>query len=129
MKKYLLALSTVLLMCIMMVGCETEATRVDYNIKQQAENFNITRRVVVMNTRLNEPVFELIAKMSITDKSDRLDVICEAEDGVYLKHIVNLNDETMWFVEDLSGAEVNKYRYEVNFIPEMIYPITVTMED
>ena len=51
------------------------------------------------------------------------------EDGTYKKHIIGLNDETMYVVEDLGGAKVNKYRYEVNFLPEQIVPVAVKSED
>jgi hypothetical protein len=35
----------------------------------------------------------------------------------------------MYVVEDISGAYVNKYKYEINFLPEMISPITFTSND
>lgn len=40
-----------------------------------------------------------------------------------------INDETVYVVEDISGASVSKYHYEVNFLPEMINPITFTSKD
>lgn len=49
--------------------------------------------------------------------------------GVYKKHMVYLNDWTIYVVEDVSGAYVDKYHYEVNFLPEMIVPVTITMND
>ena len=56
----------------------------------------------------------------------KINVICEMEDGSYKKHIVGLNQETMYVVEDIGGAKVNKYKYEVNYIPESIVPFNVT---
>lgn len=35
----------------------------------------------------------------------------------------------MYVVEDIGGADVNKYKYEVNFLPETIQPISVTTKD
>lgn len=32
-------------------------------------------------------------------------------------------------VEDVSGAYVDKYHYEINYLPEMIVPITITSQD
>ena len=29
-------------------------------------------------------------------------------------------------MEDIGGAKVNKYKYEVNYIPESVVPFTVT---
>ncbi|OJG48518.1 hypothetical protein RV05_GL001665 [Enterococcus hirae] len=31
----------------------------------------------------------------------------------------------MYVVEDLKGAKVNEYKYEVNYMPESIVPFTV----
>ena len=31
----------------------------------------------------------------------------------------------MYIVEDLGKAEVNKYKYEINYLPEMIIPFDV----
>ena len=42
---------------------------------------------------------------------------------------VYLNDWTIYVVEDVSGAYVDKFHYEVNFLPEMIIPVTVTSHD
>jgi hypothetical protein len=35
----------------------------------------------------------------------------------------------MYVVEDISGASVSKYHYEINFLPEMIIPIEFTSKD
>ena len=36
----------------------------------------------------------------------------------YRKDLVYLNDYTMYVVEDVSGADVDKYHYEINFLPK-----------
>lgn len=46
---------------------------------------------------------------------------------MYQKHFVYLNDDTMYVVEDISGANVDKYHYEINFLPE--YGVKVTHKD
>lgn len=117
-------------MMITLNGC-TEAEKVSYNVSQEADNFNVTRRLTVLNTRTHKPMFELVGAFSIeVDSSDnQLEVTCETGENEYKKHFVGLNDETVYVVEDIGGANVNKYRYEVNFLPEMIVPITVTQKD
>lgn len=121
-----------LLLCLVLclTAC-TEASRVSYNVSQEADNFNVIRRLSVLNTRTHKPVFELVAAFSIeVDVADnQLEIVCETGDGIYKKHFVGLNAETIYVVEDISGADVAKYHYEVNFLPEMINPITFTSED
>ena len=115
---------------VTLTGC-TEAENVSYNVSQEADNFNVVRRLTVINARTDKPMFELIGAFSInTDKEDgQLEVICEVENGVYKKHFIRLNEWTMYVIEDIGGAKVNKYKYEVNYMPEKIMPYTVTRKD
>ena len=53
-------------------------------------------------------------------------LVVEMEDGTYKRHIIGLNRDTMYVIEDLGGAKVNNYKYEVNYIPESIVPVTIT---
>jgi hypothetical protein len=40
-----------------------------------------------------------------------------------------MNDWVVYSVEDIEGAYVDKYHYEINFLPEQIIPITFTSND
>lgn len=123
-------IATVIIVGMLLVGC-TEADKVSSNVSQEADNFNVIRRLTVLNARSDKPMFELIGAFSITvDSADnQLEVICETVENEYKKHFIALNEWTMYVVEDVSGAEVDKYRYEVNFLPESIVPITITSND
>lgn len=115
-----------MLATVILAGCEArESEKVAYNIAKEADNFNVYRRVVIINTRTDKPEFEVIGKLSVTVSTDRLDVIVE-DNGKYYKHIINLTDNNMFVVEDLGGADVSKFKYEINYIPESIIPYTIT---
>ena len=128
-KKIVCLVMVVVLILSCCVGC-TEVENVSYNVSQEADNFNVVRRLTVLNARTDKPMFELIGAFSIkTDNEDgQLEVICEVGDGVYKKHFIRLNEWTMYVVEDLYGAKVNKYKYEVNYMPEKIIPYTLTQK-
>lgn len=128
MKKKLLMVMLTVMMAMAMTGC-TEANRVSNNISQEADNFNVIRRLVVINARTDKPLFELVGAFSFELSDNRIIAVVETGPGEYKKHSVGLTDWTLWSVEDLSGANVDKYHYEVNFLPEMIVPITFTSED
>lgn len=98
-------------------------------IKFKADNFNVIRRLTVLNARSDKPLFELVGAFSFTLENDRIIAVVETGPGEYKKHSVGLNDWTLWVIEDVSGAEVDKYHYEVNFLPEMIVPVTFINED
>lgn len=113
----------------MMAGC-TQAQRVSTNVSKEADNFNVTRRFVAINARTDKPVMEIIGLMSIQQTGDGdVDVIVEVAPGVYKKNWVHINEWVIYSVEDINGAYVDKYHYEINFLPEMIIPITFTSND
>ena len=128
--KKLIAIALVLIMALtMFCGCR-QADRVSYNISQQADNFNVTRRLAVINARSDEPVFELIGNFALSNTStNELAVTVETAPGQYKKHYVYLNEWTIYVVEDVSGCYVDPYHYEVNVLPEMIIPVTIISED
>lgn len=132
MKKTISLISVIIIlsgMLVVLTGC-TEVYRVSENIRQEADNFNVSRRIVVINARTDKPIFEMIGNFSIqNNSSNELEIICEIEDGKYQKHFIYLNEWTMYVVEDLQGSNVSKYHYEVNYLPEMIIPFELVNKD
>ena len=126
MKKVLVLVLAVVLM-FTITACGRQSEQVSYNVSKEADNFNVIRRISVFNIRSDKPLFELIGQFSISNSSSReLEVICQTGANEYKKHFIYLNDWTMYVVEDISGANVSPYRYEVNFLPEMILPVEFT---
>lgn len=118
MKKITAVIAMMLLICFTATGC-TEASRVSYNISKEANNFNVTRKLTVLNARTDTILLELTGTFALHNNSDNeLEVIIETAENKYQKDSVYLNDYTMYVVEDVSGASVDKYHYEINFLPE-----------
>lgn len=63
-RNILLAIFGVLLLGIVIFGLNgcSESETVNYNIRREADNFKVTRRVVALNTRTNEPLFAVEGK-------------------------------------------------------------------
>lgn len=128
--KKILCFVLVLVFALSLCACSTQAERVSYNISQQADNFNVTRRLAVINIRTDAPVFELVGNFSLgNNMSNELEVTVEVAPGQYKKHFIYLNEWTMYVVEDVTGCFVDNYHYEVNFLPEMFIPVTFTNYD
>lgn len=129
MKKRLTAITIgMTLSCaVLMSGC-TQAERVEYNLTQQADNFNIVREVTVINCLEGDVLFQMSGRMSINaDVADnQLEIIVE-DNGTYVKHFIGLSDNVTYVIEDLNlGAnEVNNYSYTLNFNPNMWLPHNV----
>ena len=128
MKKNVMALlAAFVLLCAFLTGC-TEVDQVSNNISKEADNFNVTRKLAVLNARTDTILLELTGTFSLQNNSENeLEVIIETAEGKYQKDLVYLNDYTMYVVEDISGADVDKYHYEINFLPE--WGVKVTHED
>lgn len=116
---------TLVLLAVPLTGC-SEANRVSQNLSKQADNFNIVRQLTVINCIEGDVLFQMTGKMSITaDTTDnQLEIIVEDE-GTYVKHYVGLSDNVTYIIEDLNLGEndVSKYRYTLNFNPDMWIPI------
>ena len=127
MKKVIAFVLAVLLACSLS-AC-TEAERVNHNINQSADNFNVTRRLQVINARTDTPLFELIGNFSLSNNSDNeLVITVELENHTYKKHYVYLNEYTMYVVEDLSGSNVSPYHYEINVLPQQFQTFELIYE-
>lgn len=129
-KKVAAMILTASIIGVSAVACGArESERVSYNVSQEADNFNVIRRLVVINARTDKPMFELVGAFSFEVSDNRIIAVVETGKDEYKKHSVGLTDWTLWSVEDLGGAKVDRYRYEVNFLPEAILPVTFTSKD
>ena len=101
-------------------------TRWSANISQEADNFNVTRKLTVLNARTDTILLELTGTFALkkNNSSSELEVIIETAEGKYQKDYVYLNDYTMYVVEDISGSDVDKYHYEINFLPQWGLKVT-----
>lgn len=122
------AFLAIIALLVSMAGCTTESDQVSYNISQEADNFNVTRKITVVNVRSNTVLFEMTGTFSIKNSlSNELEVITEVAEGKYKKHFIYLNEWTTYVIEDISGADVDKYHYELNILPE--WGVKVTHND
>lgn len=114
----------------MLCGC-TEAEKVSYNVSKQADNFNVKRRLTVINTRTDKCILQMTGKISIEDVTGGIAVLVEVDrdKGIYQKHWVYLNENTMYTVEDLNGVEVSKYAYEMEYMPQTLVPIRIRADE
>ena len=129
MKKIVVIAIAVMLMA-MLVGCR-QSDKVSYNVSKEADNFNVIRRVAVINTVDGKPLFEAIGRISIdTETKNKLVIIAEVAKGKYKKHIIGLNTATtMYVVEDINGADVSEYAYEMNYNPKNFRVFKLKYED
>ena len=116
---------------VSMSGCGRQAYVVSRNVSKEADNFNVTRRLTVINTRTDKCLLQMTGKMSLEDVDNGLAVLVEVDraKGIYQKHWVYLNQDTTYTVEDLNGVSVSKYAYELEFMPQELVPVRITANE
>lgn len=132
MKKRLIKIIlTLVTLTVMLTGC-SQAERVSYNLSKQADNFNIVRQLTVINCLQGDVLFQMTGKLSIyADTTDNQLEVTVEDNGTYVKHFVGLSDNVTYVIEDLNLGDnaVSKYRYTLNFNPNMWIPYNVEMID
>lgn len=128
MKKIILAVSLMIIVTVF-TGCD-QADRVSHNLSKEADNFNVARRLTVINTRAEDGndaiLYQMTGNFSIEKEYDGdLAVIGENPDGTYYKHFVYLSRDISYITEQLVGEKVGKYKFVVNYNPQMLIPADV----
>lgn len=119
----------ILASCFIVTGCADQASIVSQNISKQADNFNVIRRVTVINCIQGDTIFVMEGKLSIETTSEKLYIIVENADGSYAKHIIGLSDNVTYTVEDINGNYVDRYNFTINYNPKMWIPWTIENVD
>lgn len=109
-----LALAAVLLQ----TGCR-ESEMVSYNLKRQADDFNIRRRITIINTWTDKVLLQMEGLISVSVDSDGdLNVVTEYEEGKYTLQYIHLSDHITYLTEQISTpTDVSKYTYEIVLYP------------
>lgn len=119
-RNILLAIFGILLLGVVtfgLSGCE-EAETVNYNIQREADNFKVTRRVVALNTRTNEPLFSVEGKISLkTDSDGDLNVTIKTAKDRYQLFYAHLSKDVTYTSVQIDESNVNPYAYTVKYFP------------
>ncbi len=126
----IVALFILAMVAVNLTACD-EADRVSYNVSKEADNFNVTRRLTVINTRTDKCILQMTGRMSLQEDSDGVAVLVELDrdKGIYQKHFIWMNDWTMYTCEDVNGTNVSKYAYEMEFMPQTLTPVKITANE
>ncbi len=105
----------------------TQAERASYNASRDADNFNVERRLVVVNTVTDTVLLEMVGKISVReDRSEgqnQLEVTALQPDNTVRKHLVGLPPTVVYTIEDVDGSGVSLSRYQISYMPEAVIPV------
>ena len=120
MKKKVLLIALFCAIAFVLTAC-TQADNVRHNLKREADDFNVRRRITVLNTRTDTPMMQITGLLSINVDSDGdLNITIEKEEDQYILNYAHLSQDTTYIVEQIETKEVNKYQYEIKFYPTQL---------
>ena len=98
-----------------------QADVVRQNLKREADDFNIRRRITVMNTRTDTPLMQITGLISIdVDDDGDLNITIEKAPNEFVLNYAHLSQDTTYIVEQIETKEVSKYQYEIKFYPKQL---------
>ena len=124
MKKIALILAATTFAGVFLTGCSgaDDADVVSENISKAADNFEVSRRVVMLNGITDEYLLTIEGRCNIDDDGNQLEVTCKLADDEFKKHFLGLSDNVTYFVEQGEPVDVSEYHYRVTFKPQSILP-------
>lgn len=112
-----LLIITTIMLTLVITGCE-KSDRVNYNIRREANNFNVYRRVVAINTRLNETLFAVEGYISVNVDSDGdLNVTIQTGEEDFKLFYAHLGNDVTYTVIQIEPIDVTPYAYNISFFP------------
>lgn len=124
MVKMLSYVCGLLLLCVSVVGCTSDADMASRNLSKAADNFEIERRIVFYNGITDAYILTLEGRCSLGnyDSAKELTVTCKTGPNQYKKHFLGLSDNVTFFAEQMEPSQTNIYNYKVYFRPQSIIP-------
>ena len=107
----------IMMLVMALAGCE-KSDRVNFNIRREANNFNVYRRVVAINTRLNETLFAVEGYISINvDTDGDLNVTIQTGKEEFKLFYAHLGTDVTYTVIQIDPIDVTPYAYNISFFP------------
>lgn len=106
-----------------MTACSSDADVASDNVSKAADNFEVNRRIVVINGITDKYLMVITGACSIdTSSSRKLVAICKTGPGKYKKFFAGLSDNVTYTVEQGEPIKASTSRYRVIFRPSEIVP-------
>ena len=124
-QKKILVYGTVLLLGLgtpSLVACSSSADVASHNISAASENFEISRRITVINGITDKIHMVVEGKCSMEYPDNKTEIVCKLKDGSMIKNVVQRGDNATIMVEQTTGTKVDTGQYRVYFNPASVVP-------
>lgn len=121
MKRKIAALSIAAVSLLGLTSCMSNADMASENLSTEAENFQVQRLIVGINTFDNSVLFSAEGRCSI-DREAELVVICKHGEDDFRKHYMGHSDNVTWISTQLEPIDVSEYHTKIILKPQSILP-------
>lgn len=102
-------------------ACQSDAKTASDNLSKAADQFEVQRKIVGINTRTGDYLFYVEGRCSI-ERQDDLLVTCKQGPSDFRKHYVGKATDVAWVSTQMDPVKVDVYRTRVVLKPEGIIP-------
>lgn len=121
-KAWALLAAPLVTLALMGNGCATDADVATKNISTASEQFEIARRITVINNITDKIQMIVEGKCSMEYLDKKTEIICKLKDGTILRNDVQRGDNVTLMVEQTTGTAIDTSQYRVIFKPEAVVP-------
>ena len=102
-------------------ACDSDAKTASDNLSKAADQFEVQRKIVGVNTRTGEYLFYVEGRCSI-DRQGDLIVTCKQGPNEYRKHYIGQATDVAWVSTQMDAIDVSVYHTRVVVKPEGLIP-------
>lgn len=119
--KKLILVSMILTTALTLTACD-DAHVAKSNMRKAADNFEMTRRVVMYNAIIGQNVMVTEGRCSVDNDQYRTSIICKIGPEQYIRNFYGRSDNVSYFIEQMAPVPVNVYHYRRTFKPQSVLP-------
>ena len=102
-------------------ACDSDAKTASDNLSKAADQFEVQRKIVGVNTRTDKYLFYVEGRCSIERAGDLI-VTCKQGPDEYRKHYIGQATDVAWVSTQMESVDVSVYHTRVVIKPEGIIP-------
>lgn len=116
MKKRIFKAAIILTIMMFLLGC-TQAENVTEQLKNDADEFKITRRITVINLRTDSVLYEIEGRISYEVEEDGdFSIVAQVGEDTFKRDAVGVGQAgngVTYIVEQVEPREADPYHYEI----------------
>ena len=122
--KKFMSIMLVMAAIVGLAACDPAAKKASENVSIASDNFEVPRRISVVNGITDKVVMKMEGFCSLQRSStiNRMAVVCKTENGKFLKNLLDKSDNVFVLTEQLEAVEASTFHYRVIFRPQSLIP-------